>query len=309
MRITFFADNEKNIENMNWLAGIMSSKQDNIVSTVIMKREDNKGRYGKSMSDSFSELFDTEDALVFFKSPSFVVSMIFKNLKQGRNPEIIAIDDKMNYIVSLNLGKNDVAVILSRVTGANAILADDEVGIFNKSDKDFSLIKFAKNNRLTIIDKTQIEFFENRIRKGKKTGFVSEIGYNLLKNPLCECREAKAGIVITNKTDKRKFKQQLVLCPKNITLCISVSKNIELMTLESFIKRALLKYSYNERAVLAIASIDGDNEIISEYSKKHEIRYRKYSAKEFKRARDMFKVKKVKGEGISLIIISGPAAK
>lgn len=309
MKIGFVADNEKNVENMDWICGVIAAMPDTETVSIV-KDKNNKSRYDKrQMSEIMSEVFDQLDAVVIFKSPSYVVKLISKYVKTNNNPEVISIDDEMRYVVSLLPSKNTIANKIIRITGANGILADEAVTEQQSDEALFSILQFAKDNKLIITDKDAAKLVEKRINKGKKIGFISEVGYSSIKGELKECADAKTGILITNKTDKKKFKQQLVLCPRNITVAVAIDKEITVKQFESYMKKALNRYSYNDKAVATIAAIDAENEVIAEYAKTHNVRLRKYSAKEFKRARDMFKLKKLKGDGISIMIISGPGSK
>lgn len=269
---------------MDWLASVLGSKDDNTITTIV-KASSIKGRFDKrSLSDIMKKAFTDYDAIVFMSAVGIAVRAIAPYIKsKATDPAVIVMDEKMQFCISLLSGHlggaNELTTKLSTMSGATPIITTAT----DIEDK-FSVDEFARRNSLAISDLNLVKEISTSFLEGRKVGFLSDVSLKNFKGvPQIE-KEGELGILITNRANRKVFKKQLTLYPKNLYVGIGMKKGTREADIRKFVEEIFDKEGLSTASIKCLATIDikKDEAGLKKYAAKKKLKIKTYSAKQLR---------------------------
>lgn len=196
--------------------------------------------------------WDMADGLIFIGATGIAVRGIAPYIKDKfSDPAVVSLDEQGRYVVPLLSGHvgggNLLAEELAAITGGQAVIstATDINGIF-------AVDVWAKEQNLTICDRTIAKEISAALLEGKKVGFATDCG--------CPCPEGltvgdgELGVWVSIKKSGSPFSRTLPLVPKNLTLGIGCRRGTSQEAIQSAVDTVLSEYYF--AAVSQVATID-----------------------------------------------------
>lgn len=291
MKITVIATTARAVENMDWLSAILEADADNEI-TKYVKVSSLKERCDKrSVALITQEAFSKSDAICFFSATGIAVRSIAPYIKNKTvDPAVIVIDEEMKFAISLLSGHlggaNELTLKLATITGATPIITTAT----DIEDK-FAVDEFARANKLQITDMKLAKELSARVLEGKKVGFSSDIPVDKLKDVPDFDKDGKYGILVSDRTDKRKYKFQLNLYPRDLHIGIGMKRGMSEEDIRVAIDETLKKHKLSKISVKSISSIDikKDEEGLKSYAANEKIKLKFYNAAQLWAVKGKFK--------------------
>ena len=269
---------------MDWLSTVLQTKN-NIKVKTIVKVKSIKGRYDKrNLDEIMKKYFYSFDAIVFMAATGIAVRAIAPYVKsKASDPAVVVMDEKMQFAISLLSGHlggaNELTRILSTVSGAVPVITTA-----TDIENEFAVDVFAKRNSLSISNLSMIKEVTSKVLEGKKVGFVSDISLRKLKGAPEVFGDAETGILITNDVNKKVFKKQLTLYPKNLYVGIGMKKGTKASDIKKFIEKVFEEASLSTSSIKCLSTIDIKKEEpgLLEYAAKNKLKLKSYSARQLR---------------------------
>ncbi len=192
------------------------------------------------------------DGPIFIGATGIAVRGVAPYIKDKfSDPAIISLDEQGRFIIPLLSGHvgggNQLAEKLATLTGGQAVIstATDINGIF-------AVDVWAKEQKLTIGDRTVAKEISAALLEGKSVGFASDCGYPCPEGLMED--HADLGVWVSAKKVGSLFGRTLPLVPKVLTLGIGCRRGTSQEAIQSAVDAVLSEYHF--AAVSQVATID-----------------------------------------------------
>lgn len=284
MKILMISCSAKACENMDWMSGVLQRRGEMKVDTIV-KVKSIKDRFDKrSLGEIMKKAFLSYDAIVFFSAVGIAVRSIAPFIKsKDVDPAVIVLDEEMHFAISLLSGHlggaNEITNIIATASGATPIITTA-----TDIEEKFSVDDFARRNSLVLNNLSLAKKISVNVLEGKTVGFLSDVPLKNLKGAPKICKNAELGVLITNKTNKKAFKEQLTLYPKNLYVGIGMKKGTKASDIKKFIDEVFKKEGLSTESIKCLATIDikAEEPGLLKYAKSARLKLKTYSAKELK---------------------------
>ena len=216
---------------------------------------------GFKLKDAAKKAMSNYKAVVFISSTGIAVRAISSYIKsKDKDPAVIVIDSSCKFVISLLSGHlggaNELTCKLASILKAVPVIttATDNIGVKAPD-------VFAKENGLLINDLKDAKYIAALLVEGKKVGFIDEDKLlDVPKGYSSNLDNIEGLLYITNKykVSEENFKsiKTLKLIRKNVVLGIGCRKNFDSKQMIETVKKLLLDYNIDERAVKIVTSYD-----------------------------------------------------
>lgn len=220
-----------------------------------------------SISDIIKAQFEKKNIVIFIGACGIAVRMIapFINNKLLDSPVLVMDELGLNVIPILSGhvgGANEIAKDISFFLGANAVITTA-----TDLNDAFAIDLFAKKNKLTIMDKSDIAKISSKALKSEK--IVIAVDSEL---------ETKPDVIISRK----KVEEAMWLKPKEYVFGIGCKRGTDYNKIAGFIKKKCDELEISIEDIRAVVSIDvkKDEEGLLTFCSKNDIDFITYSADE-----------------------------
>lgn len=270
------------------------------------KEINNIKKLQRPFSKNIQEFFNNYDNIIFIMAIGIVVRVIAPYIvSKIKDPAIVVLDEKGNYIVSLLSGHiggaNDLAIKIAEIVGGQAVITT-ATDINNSPAADI----IAKKNNCYIENIENLKYINGALARNEIVNIFTDYEVNNSKKEFIVINSKhkyKTNIVLSDKIYKRNSDIILYLRPKILVLGIGCKKNISYEKLETAIKIFMDKNNRSINSIDTISSINikANEQSILEFCNNYNIIYKTFTAEqlsivEYKFAISEF-VKKTVGVG------------
>lgn len=264
-------------------------------SSGLIKRTD-------TLKEWTGERFGISDALVFIGAAGIAVRAAAPFIKgKDRDSAVVVVDELGRFVIPVLSGHmggaNEIALKIAEYIGAVPVIttATDINGIWAADT-------WAIKHDCTVANIENIKFIAGALLRGQKIGFKCDfpikgsLPSNVCLDEICEC-----GIAVSLSGDIKPFKKTLNIIPKCIHIGIGSRKGAEANAIVDLYKEIQKKYSFSDRAVKSIATINikKDEKAVKEFAKYLGMGLKIFDAEELNNAEGEFLssdfVKKITG--------------
>ena len=211
-----------------------SSNNIEVYSTQTLADKYGKTPFGESITLWAKTCFETCDALIFIGACGIAIRAIAPWIdNKAKDPAVLVIDDKSNFVISLLSGHIGGANKLTRSL-ADLLGAISVITTASDINGKFAVDEWAVDNNMFIADTSQIKYITSALLKNEPVGlhciFPIE---NTLPNGIELSDKGKYGICISYDADEKPFEHTLNLIPKNIAVGIGCRRNTSAQDVES----------------------------------------------------------------------------
>ncbi len=222
----------------------------------------------ESVQLSIKKAWDAFDCLICVMSMDTVIRSIAPLFpEKGKEPTVIAVDDKGHFIISLLSGTKpgglNLVEKIAEITGGQSVVTSDHDPI-----DIVTIDRWAKENKLTITDNKKLQTL---LSKRRDAGFItiySDMVVNSLPIYSKEVHSSRGSdVIISHKYYPASA--ALRLCPKNLVAGISFKDNVSEKMLDDAIAEVFEKMGFDRNSLSVLASIDlnKDSELLEEFAR------------------------------------------
>lgn len=221
-----------------------------------------KNMEGFKLKDAAENAMSNYRAVVFISSTGIAVRAISSFIKsKDKDPAVVVIDSSCKFVISLLSGHlggaNELTCKLASILKAVPVIttATDNIGVKAPD-------VFAKENELIINDLKDAKYIASLLVEGKKVGFIDEDKLlDVPKGYSSNLDNVQGLLYVTNKCkafyeENLKNIKTLKLIRKNIVLGVGCRKNFDSQQMIETVKKLLLDYNIDERAVKYISTVE-----------------------------------------------------
>lgn len=260
-----------------------------------MKEKNNIRKLEKPLSKNIQNLFNNYEGLIFIMAIGIVVRVIAPYIvSKIKDPAIVVLDEKGNYVVSLLSGHiggaNELAIKVAKIVGGKAVITT-ATDINNTPAADI----IAKENNCHIENIENLKYINGALARGETINLFTDYKVNNSKEDFIVINsqeEYKNNIVLSDRIHNLNFGITLYLRPKILVLGIGCKKNIEYKKIELSIKAFMDKNNRSINSINIISSIDikaHENGIL-DFCKNYNIVYKTFTAEQLKTVEHKFTI-------------------
>lgn len=250
-----------------------------------------------SLGQWVKEQMENKNALLFIGACGIAVRAIAPYITDKLNDSpVLVVDEKGSYVIPILSGHmggaNELAIFIAQMIGAKPVITTA-----TDLNKKFAVDLFAKKNGLFIVNKAGIAKVSSKLLAEKditisietghiKTNALIPEGLKLVAYP----PEKQVDIVVTS--EETEFATEILLKPREYVIGMGCRKGKEAEKIEDFIVRTMRKIDILPTQIYMLSSIDlkSKEQGFLMWSKKANIPYITYSAKELQNVKGTFHV-------------------